>query len=263
MILPSITTSPPLFRLNVIFHKFLLSECYEELSQDDIEDYIRFIAVNGNIQKSVPPRYRPFVISESSLSWYNPYMQHNRFCESSVFFHAWKNPESFLEQPYIGFFHYDMVLKKEAIDFLVRHTTAAEAAGKQVVFAPYCLEGREHINQVISLAEWNLIVNIYNQMFGTNHTIFTVIDTEIPLYHTFVLHRDLFRRMMSFAEIISPRLFEMIGYDTRHLPFMLERMHAVFLALQRQDGVTGEWLTLPGIVHKDNLKDPWQNEGAS
>jgi hypothetical protein len=252
-----------LFRLNIIFHKFLLTECYEELSQEDIEEYISFVAVNGKIPKSVPYCYRSFLISESSLSWYNPYLQHNRFCESSVFFHAWRNPQVFLEQPYIGFFHYDMVLKKEALDFLIEHTTAAEAAGKQVVFAPYCLVGRDHIQQIISLNEWNLIVNTYNEMFGGNHTIHSVIDKELPLYHTFVLHRDLFQRMMSFAEIISPRLFEMLGFDTRHLPFMLERMHAVFLALQRLDGATGDWLPLPGVVHKDNLKDHWQGGGAS
>jgi hypothetical protein len=156
-----------------------------------------------------------------------------------------------------------MVLKKEAIDFLIEKTTAAEAAGKKLVFAPYCHEARQHLYQIISLAHWGVIVKIYNMMFGTHHTIHSVIDREIPLYHTFVLHKELFHRMMTFAEFVAPRLFEMIRFDTRHLPFMLERMHGVFLALQQLDGATGEWLPLPGVVHEDRLKDAWQKTGAS
>jgi hypothetical protein len=69
--------------------------------------------------------------------------------------------------------------------------------------------------------------------------------------------------MMSFAEVAIPRLFEFIGFNTRHLPFMIERLHGIFLALQRVDGMTGEWLPLPGVVHEDRLKDGWEKEGAS
>jgi hypothetical protein len=252
-----------LFRLNIVFHKFLVTEAYEELSQKDIEDHLRFIAVNIKIPKTVPPSYLPLVIEESSLQWYNPFMQHNRFCESSVFFHAWKNPDIFLNQPYIGFFHYDMVIQKELIEFLTTHTTAAEVTGKQLFFAPYCHEARQHLCQVIPLNYWDTIVQIYNALFGTQHTIHSVIDKEIPLYHTFVIHKDLFHRMMSFAEIVVPRLFELVGCSTRHLPFMLERLHGVFLALQRIDGATGEWFPLPGVVHEDRLKDAWEKSGAS
>jgi hypothetical protein len=248
----------PLFRLNVVFHKFLLTECYETLSQKQIEDNIRFVAVNGKVDKQIPPSLAPHVIYESALPWYNPFMQHNRFCESSAFFHAWRNPQTFLEQPYIGFVHYDMVLKKEALEFLEENITAAEASNKKVVFAPYCHGARDHLYQVISLNGWDRVVQIYNAIHGTQHSVHTVIDADIPLYHTFVIHKELFHRMMAFAEVVVPRMFGLIQYDTRHLPFMLERMHGVFLALQRIDGQTGEWLPLPGIIHEDKLKDAWR-----
>lgn len=251
-----------LFRLNIVFHKFLLTECYEELSNKELELYIRFIAVNGKIEKKIPSDYEPLVIQESRLPWHNPFMQHNKFCESSAFFHAWRNPQIFLEQPYIGFFHYDMVLKKEAIEFLKEHTTAAEAAGKKIVFAPYCQKATTHLLQVIGIHQWDQIIRIYNLMFGSNHSIYTVIDKEIPLYHTFVLHKEMFHKMMSFAEVITPRLFEFLRFETRHLPFMLERLHGLFLALQRLDGI-GDWLPLPGVVHEDRLKDAWEKGGAS
>ena len=248
----------PLFSLNVVFHKFLLTECYEELSPDDIATHIRFIAVNGKILKHVPPTLLPKVVHESRLPWYNPFMQLNRFCESSAFFHAWRNPAVFLENPYIGFFHYDMRIKKEAIDYLKKHTEEAEASKQKVVFAPYCHIAHEHLSQVIGLKGWDRIVQIYNAIYGTRHTIEQVSQEKIPLYHTFVIHKELFHQLMMFAEVIVPRLFELLGYETRHLPFMLERMHGIFLALRRIDHVTGEWLPIPGIVHEDALKDAWE-----
>jgi len=246
-----------LFRLNIVFHKFLVPECYEELTQEDIEAHIRFVAVNGKITKEIPNRYARFTITESSLQWYNPFLQHNRFCESSVFFHAWRNPSTFLEQPYIGFFHYDMIIKKELLDFLTEHIGSAEKAGKKLFFAPYCDEARVHLQQIITMCQWNNIIQFYNSIFGTSYNIHDVIDREIPLYHTFVMHKELFHQMMFFAELVVPRLFEMLDFDTRHFPFMIERLHGVFIALHRMGGKTGEWLSLPGVIHEDRLKDSW------
>jgi Fe-S cluster biosynthesis and repair protein YggX len=248
-----------LFRINVVFHKFLVPECYETLSEKDKEDHIRFIAVNGKIEKRVPPELSPLVIHESALPWYNPFMQHNRFCESSAFFHAWRNPQVFLDQAYIGFVQYDMIVKKEALEFLQQNISAAEAEGKKPVFAHYYAEARPHLYQVISLSAWDSLIQVYNMLHNTKHNILSVIDVEIPLYHTYVIHKELFHRMMTFAEVAVPRLFGLIHYDTRHMPFMLERMHGVFLALQRMDGQTGEWLPLPGIIHEDRLKDSWNS----
>jgi len=244
-----------LFKLNIVFHKILNSECYETLSQEDLERHLRFVAVNTKIQKQVPAALTPFIIQERQLGWYNPFMQHNRFCETSVFFHAWKNPSLFLEQPYIGFFHYDMIIKKEALEFITE--TIATAAGEQVLFAPYCHEARRHFCQVIDIEGWEIFVRLYNNLFQKQHTIYAILDSEIPLYHTFILHRETFHRMMMFAEIAIPRLFELLQCDTRHLPYMIERLHGLFLALQRLDGCTGTWHPIPGILHEDRLKDLW------
>lgn len=248
----------PLFRLNIVFHKVLWTGCYEELAPEEIAAYIRFIGVNGKVTKFIPQALLAQVIHESELPWYNPFMQLNRFCESSAFFHAWRNPGIFLEQPYIGFFHYDMHIKKEAIEFLHIHTTAADAAGRKVVFAPYCHTAGEHLCQVIGFEGWDKIIGIYNAIHGTKHTVLSLLSEKIPLYHTFVIHKELFHQLMTFAEFVTPRLFEILAYDTAHLPFMLERMHGVFLTLRRIDGVTGDWLPLPGIVHEDALKDSWE-----
>jgi len=255
--------SKPTFTLYVIFHKFLVPECYETLSEKDLKDHVRMVGVNGKIPKLVPPPLEPLVIYERDLPWYNPFLQLNRFCETSVFYHAWKNPELFLRNnTYIGFLHYDMLLKREAIEFLEREIPAAEARGEQVLFTHVCLPARDHIYQVFALEGWNAILSIYNAIFGKNHTVHTIIDKEIPLYHTYVMHRDLFQRMMFFADHAIGRLFELLNYNTRHLPYFIERLHGVFLRLCREDGISPTWMTVPGIIHQERLKDDWQNSGA-
>jgi hypothetical protein len=240
------------FTLYVVFHKFLVPECYETLSGEQM-NYLRFMAVNAKIPKEVPENLRPLVIAERNLPWYNPFLQHNRFCESSAFFHVWKNPQ--LLNDYIGFFHYDMLIERPAIEFLQEQIKGLGA--ERVLFTNVTLTARPHIQQILDLPQWNQIIQLYNRTFGTSHTIFTVLDEELPMYHSFVVHRETFERMMLFAEKAIPALFELIGFDTKHLPFMIERLHGIFLALQRLDGAV-RWIPLPGITHLDRLKDSWR-----
>ena len=245
------------FKIYVVFHKFLVPECYETLSSEDIEQHVRFVAVNAKIPKEIPAALAPYVIQERQLPWYNPFLQHNRFCESSVFFHAWKNPDIFLKESYIGFIHYDMLLKKEALAFI--RAEIMTAGNEQVVFTQAAYTARPHLDQLFPLGRWDQLVKLYNIIFQKSHTIYTIIDKEIPLYHSFVLHRDTFHRMMVFAEAAIPYLFEFLNFDTRHLPYQIERLHGIFLALQREDGNPARWIPLPGVIHQDRLKDTWQS----
>jgi hypothetical protein len=241
------------FTIYVIFHKFLVPECYETLSGEDITDHVRFFSVNAKISKEVPESLAPYVICERDLQWYNPFLQHNRFCESSAFFHAYKNPAVFLKDEYIGFIHYDMLLKKEALEFLKKEIAATK---KPVLFTQMTLNARPHLTQIIHLSQWNILVKIYNTIFEKSYSIYDVLDKDLPLYHSFVIHRETFHRMMFYAERAIPYLFEMLHFETKHLPYMVERLHGVFLALDKLDGTT--WISLPGVIHQDRLKDRWQ-----
>lgn len=243
------------FTLYVVFHKFLVPECYETLSPENLA-HVRFMAVNARIPKEVPEALVPYVIEERRLGWYNPFLQYNRFCESSAFFHVWKNPE--LMNKYIGFFHYDMLMNKVAIEFLEEQIVAAEARDEQVVFTNVTLTAWPELNQVISVGQWNDIVKLYNTMFQTRHSVMDILSDQLPLYHSFVIHRETFHTMMTFAEKAIPVLFEMIGFDTKHLPFMIERLHGLFLALKKREGSKNRWISLPGITHVDRLKDSWK-----
>lgn len=216
--------------------------------------YIRCIGVNGKVPKQIPESLAPFVIEERGLTWYNPFLQHNRFCESSAFFHIWKNPE--LLNEYIGFFHYDMLINKIAIEFLEEQLGAIGT--EKVLFTNVTLLAWRELNQVIAIQQWGEIVELYNTMFHTRHSIMDVLNEQMPLYHSFVVHRDIFQQQMSFVERAIPPLFEFIGYDTKHLPFMLERLHGLFLVLKKREGL--RWIPLPGITHVDRLKDSWKGD---
>jgi hypothetical protein len=254
----------PKFRLFVIYHKFLLEQCYETLKREELERHVRFLGVNAAVEKTVPPALADLTIQERQLAWYNPFLQHNRLCETSAFYHVWKNMAPLVPDscPYIGFFHYDMLLQAEALEQLRGGIAAAEARGEEVLFPQACLVARSHIDQLFPLRAWDVLVNIYNQMFGTQHSIFDVVDKEIPLYHSFVIHRNTFHRMMVFADLALGRLFELLNFETRHLPYQVERMHGIFLALQLLDGFVKEWIPLEGVIHKTELKDTWQSAAA-
>jgi len=213
------------------------------------------MAVNAKVPKSIPENLLHQVIEERLLPWYNPFLQHNRFCESSAFFHVWKNPP--LMNDYIGFFHYDMLIEKPALQALQEEIP--KLGGERVVFTNVTLTARPNIQQVIELRQWNQMIQLYNAIFGTQHTIMTVLDEELPMYHSFVVHRETFQRMMHFADKAVPYLFELLNFDTKHLPFMIERLHGIFLCLERLDGRVSRWIPLPGITHLDRLKDDWRS----
>jgi len=241
------------FKIYVVFHKFLVPECYETLSGEDIANYVRFFSVNSKIPKEIPGDLAPYVVRERDLPWYDPFMQHNRFCETSAFFHAYKNPTMFLKDEYIGFIHYDMLLKKEALEFLQKEIATAT---EPVLFTQMTLTARPHLTQIIPLSEWNTLVNLYNVIFGKSWSIYDILDKDLPLYHSFVIHHKMFHRMMFYAEKAIPYLFEMLRCETKHLPYMIERLHGVFLALEKLGGT--QWIPLPGVIHQDRLKDGWQ-----
>jgi hypothetical protein len=248
---------PPPFRLYIIFHKFLVEELYKELTDEDIAKYIRFIAVNSRIEKEIPARLAPYILHERRMPWYNPFLQINKFCESSAFYHVWRNG---LDQaaPYVGFLHYDMEIRREAILTLERECTAALARGEPVLFPQSCLTARPHIDQVLSLRAWDALLGVYRAMTGSSKGVWDVLDAEIPFYHSFVLHREQFHRLMLHLERAVGHLFELLDQNQRHLPFMLERLHALFLGLERADGRVTRWIPLPGVLHHDHFKDNWR-----
>jgi hypothetical protein len=232
----------------VIFHKILYEECYEKIDNSNI----KFIGVNSKITKTIPKSLKDKVTLERELPYYNPLWQHSNFCEDSVFLHVLKNRNLLLDPyDYIGFFQYDMILNQELIDCFKSNTSPNK------VFYIFKENSFRHLNQVIGLEGWTVILKIYNTIFQKDFTMTQIIMNEIPLYHTFIFHKDIFVKMMNFFEICMPLIFEMLGCETKHLPYHLERCHGIFLMLEQLQGNI-EFIKMPGVIHNDNLKDGWQ-----
>lgn len=251
-------TPPPPFRFYIIFHKYLTKVAYEKVFSQYLEKYCRFIGVNGAIQKHVDPCFYPLFFQETHLPNYDPFLQHNKFCESSVFIHTMKNAQLLLE-PYgfVGFLQYDMVLDNILFQ-TIEYALANIANPEKKLFFHYSENCARHLLQGIDRPGWSLIIELYNKMFSTQHTLDGVLIYDIPLYHTYLVPKEIFKKMMMFADKSIPRIFEMLGLNTQHLPYHIERSHGIFLVLQTLDKHIDGWIKLPGIEHRNDLRDPWQ-----
>ena len=249
------------FRFYIIFHKFLTEVAYEKLNKTYLDRYCKFVNVNTAIKdKYIPETLKHLVFEERQLPNYNPFMQHNRFCESSVFFHVANNAELLLDDhDFVGFLQYDMVLENslfQTIDSAIKTLKNPE----KILFVQFAENSRRHLDQAIGLAGWQLVLDLYNHIFGTAHTLESILQANMPLYHCYMMPTPIFKKMMKFAEKSIPLIFEMLGCDTHHLPYHIERSHGIFLLLQTIEGHLDRWIQMPGIEHRDGLKDPWQKQ---
>jgi hypothetical protein len=247
------------FRFYIIFHKFLTEVAYEKLDKTYLEKYCKFVSVNTAIKnKQIPQPLAHLVFEERQLPHYNPFMQHNRFCESSVFFHVAQNAELLLDpHEFVGFLQYDMVLEDSLFQNIEGAIKTLENPHK-ILFVHFAENSRRHLDQAIGVAGWQLVLNLYNHTFSTAHNMESILQANMPLYHSYMIPKAIFKKMMKFAEASIPLIFEMLGNDTRHLPYHIERSHGIFLILQTLEGHIDRWIQMPGIEHRDGIKDPWQ-----
>jgi hypothetical protein len=106
-----------MLKIFVVFHKKIFDECYEEISQDILDRYFTFVAVN----KDIPKKYtegKYNVVNEWDLPVYNDQFQKKGYNENSVIYHVIAN-KMHEECKYIGFFQYDMNFTKKSINTIL------------------------------------------------------------------------------------------------------------------------------------------------
>ncbi len=250
----------PQFRLFVIFHKAILPACYVDCSDEDLERYVRFYAVNETIPKEIPERFARWVIHEKDLPVYDPSLQVNRFCESSAFAHVYMNQDTLIKDiPYVGFFHYDMRFTADLFRSLEHNIAYATERGDSPLFPLMCHEGRPHITQVFSLNVWDEFLSCYRTLNGSPRTIFDIVDAPLPFYHTYVMQRAQLSRLVGYMTCIIPAMFQLLGTHLEPVPMLLERFHALMLGLERMDGIVPIWIPLSGVTHDPELRDAWRD----
>lgn len=253
------------YHIYVIFHKQLYRECYKDIPKEELSASASFFAVNGKVKKEYDPWFESMIVWERKLAVYDPFLQYNRFCESSVFHHLYKN-WNMLVEPYefVGTLQYDMRISArtfKCIDEAITH-----AADPQKLFFYFysdtayahlgnCILNANGANECLGFEGWSEIINLYNYYFKTSHTIQEVAMAQIPLYHTFTLHKTVFAKLMTFAMKATPRIFELLHHEVRHLPFHLERLLGILCYMQKNEGVMTEWICLPDVIHDEHIKD--------
>ena len=156
-----------------------------------------------------------------------------------------------MKYDYIGFFQYDMILNNRVFSTI---DSIVKTGNMSTVFYFQKENSCRHLDQGIGLPGWQKIVDLYNSMFQTNHSLLNVLVEDIILFHTFLLPTPVFVKLMGFFERAFPFVFEMLGCEVQHLVFHLERMHGMFLLFQQMEGRVS-FVQMPDIVHSDTLKD--------
>jgi hypothetical protein len=264
--------SDPSYMWYIVFHKTLFRECYADLSEETFAAHMRPMAVNGAIEKKVDPWFAPYVLEERKLPCYDPFLQASRFCESSVYHHMYRNWPTLVE-PYdfVGCLQYDMKVD-QTLFTCMNETLRSHPSPPSVLFYYHIDTAYAHLgnwipradgsNECLGFEGWKEIIDMYNASWKTSHTIEDVANAQIPLFHTFSIHKTIFGKIMTFAMKATPRIFELLGYNTRHLPFHLERLLGILLYLEKKEGRLTTWIQLPNIEHSDTLKDnSWGKTG--
>jgi hypothetical protein len=258
------------YRAYIIFHKYLYKSCYEGVSEESMQN-LSFFSVNRDIEKTYDPSFDAQVLKEWEQAIYNPSMQKSNYCETSVYFHLAANSETLVEPyDYIGCFQYDMKFRQETFDMIRRVFTEEYPYDKDIVFYLYKEpayiflgssvvgpDGEECLNHTGYIE----ILQRYNEMFGTSHAYCDLVYEDIFQFHAFLLHKEQFYKVVQFIVNITPFVMDNLKYRLKHIPYTFDTIWGFVLMLQKRENPRMKWIRLPGIEHRDDLKDhAWKDK---
>ena len=250
------------FKIYIVFHKNLFRECYRDIPDQLFREKITCLAVNSQIPKVYDPWFEPSVIKEYELPVHEPSLPAHRFCESSAYIHMYLNWAS-LVAPYdfVGCFHYDMFIKRETLDYISEILENVANPSNTVFYmhkdyalrqfgSSYIVNGKE---ECLLHAGWREVLEKYNEFFKTSHSYDVIAFDDMPLNHTFLIHKDLFGKIVPFFISILPFINARLEHRVRHLPYVLESLWGLILLLNKRE--TGARWVLLDVVHDEGLKD--------
>jgi hypothetical protein len=152
---------------------------------------------------------------------------------------------------HIGFFQYDMKMSPEIFDNI--KTICTEDKDASIAFYPYPIE---QLFEIVNPGAWQFIIQQYSNFFQTPVDTALLESKKLALYHTFVIKKETFCRMMHFAKKVLPNITTFLS-DTgnRHIAGTLERLFALFLNLEIVTGNMKDFIWIEGLIHDDvNLR---------
>jgi len=185
-----------MLKLFIVFHEKIFDECYENIPQDILDKYFTFIAVNKNIPKNYTEgKYN--VVNEWDLPRYNSQFQDKGYKENSAIYHVYAN-KLYGDAKYIGFFQYDMHFEKGVIDGIL-----SDMEKEPTCF--YVLG--EVVNYSIDKT-WDepYVFDYLTSLYAYNYRVIVNYSAIGPRCNTYVLPVSNFLKIMSFVNILYPRL---------------------------------------------------------
>ncbi|AGE59409.1 hypothetical protein ATCVOR07043_402L [Acanthocystis turfacea Chlorella virus OR0704.3] len=240
-----------MFQLAIIGHQKFYAETVKGIPEDDLKKHVKFVCVNENLPKDIPEEFpKECVTNEWEIPDYEPFYQKEKYYQNSVFFNTMNVIET-LGVDQIGFAQYDMIFTP-AIFQEIKETCEADKTAS-IGFYPYPIE---HMFEIIHPSAWQFIVQQYANFFQV-----PVEDMErlegmpLALFHTFVIPKANYCRMMHFAKKVLPNLVTFLKNDNRHMAGTLERLFALFLNLEIVTDNMKDFKWISGLIHDDvNLR---------
>jgi hypothetical protein len=250
-------------KIYVVFHKNIFRECYADIPDDVFRKYMSCFAVNKEIKKEYDPWFDSSIVREYELPTYFPVLQQQRFCESSAYIHMFVNWDRLVE-PYefVGCVHYDMTIKAATLEYMI-YTLKTVTNPSNTVFYFDKVAAKDNlgssfivndVEECLSHHGWRIILDRYNEFFGTEHEYDSVVFDDMILNHTFVIHKSLLARICPFFVSVLPRIQEFLHHRVRHLPYMLESLWGFLLLLNKRENPMTRWIKMD-IIHDESLKD--------
>jgi len=236
-----------MFQLAIVGHQKFYAETVAGISDEDLKKHVRFVCVNENLPKDVPAEFpAECVMNEWEIQGYEPFYQREKYYQNSVFFNTMNIIETLgLDQ--IGFAQYDMVFTPEIFEEIKQTCEADKNAA--IGFYPYPIE---HLFEIVPPQAWQFIIQQYSNFFQVPvENVDKLESMKLALFHTFVIPKSNYCRMMHFAKKVLPNIVTFLNKDNRHMAGTLERLFALFLNLEIITGNMKEFKWVSGLRHDD------------
>jgi beta-1,4-mannosyl-glycoprotein beta-1,4-N-acetylglucosaminyltransferase len=188
-------------RIFNIWHNKLFKHCYDQLDEYSLKKIIMY-AVNEKYEKIYEKNDYLNIMAEYKLPYYDNIFQDTNFCQTSCFYHVYKN-NLFNDTSHIGFIQYDMELND---NFIYDIEQQLKLYNKTIFFSLLKEVNIQELEPLVSK-----IIEQYNLYFKTNHTNEILFNKKsqdkLILLHTFVIPTNMYIKLMKWYDHIKDWIY--------------------------------------------------------
>ena len=230
---PELDSSIQLHVYSVWHHK-IFDHCYEKLDSQSLSKITMF-DVNSSYQKHYNKNKNYNIICEYELAEYNKVLQATNYCQTSCFYHVYKN-QLYKNYSHIGFIQYDMELEKDFITDIESNLVGC----RNTIFYNLAIgQGGKVEYEKLCEPYTNSVLEQYNKYFNTHFTIHGILSNPLSkdfvCLHTFVISTPMYEKMMKWFCSILDWLHKnyINGYYFSPMSDFSEAIFGLFLLLER------------------------------